>query len=57
MSERLTYTVKELARAVGMSETYIREQIRAGVLPRIGGTGRKVLIPKTAVDEWMKTTA
>ena len=50
---RLPYTVKELADAVGMSPAYIRQLIRSGKLPRVGDTGRKVLVPRSAVEEWL----
>ena len=53
-SDRLTYTVKEAASVVGIGRTAAYEAVRTGALPSIR-IGRRILIPKAALDRWLST--
>jgi excisionase family DNA binding protein len=50
--ERLTYTVRETAEVLGVSEPTVYRLIREGVLVKVPHLGTKVLIPRCAV-EWL----
>ena len=50
MSERLTYTVGEAAKAIGVSRNLAYELVRRGDL-RIVHVGRRILVPRDAVRE------
>ena len=49
---RLAYTIAEAARAVRMSDEYIRRQIKAGHLA-CRYAGRSVLIPVDELKSWL----
>ncbi|QOR47608.1 helix-turn-helix domain-containing protein [Trueperella pecoris] len=58
---KLSYSLKEAAEATGLSEDVVRRAVRAGELPTLHPTvdGRKItkiLIPATALREWLGTT-
>lgn len=48
----LTYSIREVALALGISPSTAYRQVRAGEIPsrRIG---RRVVVPKRALDEWL----
>jgi excisionase family DNA binding protein len=52
LSERLTYTVEEAARAVGVSRGLAYELVRRGDL-RTVHVGRRVLVPRDAVRDFL----
>ena len=52
MSERLTYTVEEAARAIGVSRGLAYELVRRGDL-RTVHVGRRVLVPRDAVRDFL----
>lgn len=47
---RLTLTIPEACRALGIGETMLRQMIRSGQLP-ILKIGRRVLIPRQGVEQ------
>jgi excisionase family DNA binding protein len=42
------------AEMIGVSERTVDELIRSGELPRLGGVGRRRLIPTKALEEWVE---
>ena len=50
--DRLTYTVDEVARMLGISRGLAYEMVNRGELPSIR-LGRRVLIPCRAFDRWL----
>lgn len=52
--KNLAYSVKDLARIVGISERKIHDEIKSGRL-RISRVGRRVLIPANEVDLWLSS--
>ena len=48
-SERITYSVKEAAAAVGVSEWMVREEIRVGRIDSVR-FGARILIPRQALE-------
>jgi excisionase family DNA binding protein len=52
LSERLTYTVEEAARAIGVSRGLAYELVRRGDL-RTVHVGRRVLVPREAVRDFL----
>jgi excisionase family DNA binding protein len=52
LSERLTYTVEEAARAIGVSRGLAYELVRRGDL-RTVHVGRRVLVPRDAVRDFL----
>jgi excisionase family DNA binding protein len=51
--ERLTLTVLEVAKALGLSRMAAYSAVRAGVIPSIR-IGRRVLVPRVALDRLME---
>lgn len=51
-SERLTWTVDEVAAMLGVGETTVREQIKAGVIPA-RRLGNRIVIPKGPFQRWL----
>lgn len=49
MTERLTYSVKEAADALGVSEWTVREEIRTGRIESVR-LGSRILIPRFALE-------
>ncbi len=54
MQERLTYTVEEAARLLGISRSTAYECVRRGEIPALT-LGRRVLIPRTALETLLGT--
>lgn len=52
----LVYTVQELAESLCLSESYMYQLIRSNEFPKIK-LGRKILIPKKAIEEWLEKKA
>jgi excisionase family DNA binding protein len=52
MSERLTYTVAEAARLLGVSRGVAYESARTGELPTIR-LGRRVLVPRHPLERFL----
>jgi excisionase family DNA binding protein len=50
---RLTYSVPEAARALGISRSYCYELVQEGVLPHLP-LGRRRLIPRAALERYVK---
>jgi excisionase family DNA binding protein len=50
---RLTYSVAEAARALGISRSYCYELVQEGVLPHLE-LGRRRLIPRTALERYVR---
>ncbi len=53
MTERLAYTVKEAASALGVSEWMVREEIRQQRIYSVK-MGARLLIPRWALDERLR---
>lgn len=51
--ERLTYNLREAAKALGISETHLRQLIKKGEVPA-RKFGRRVLIHRSAIDDLFK---
>ena len=51
MEDRISYTVKEVARMLGVAEVTVRREIERGNLPHIR-IGRAVRITATALTEY-----
>ncbi len=51
--EQVALTVKDLARATGLSEEHVRRQIRAGII-KAARVGRKLLIPQEEAEKWFR---
>ena len=52
MAERLTYTVTEAARLLGVSRNTAYEAVRRGDI-RAVNLGRRVLVPRDALDAFL----
>lgn len=50
MNERLTVTASEAAEIIGCSRNQVYELVQRHVLPVVPHMGRRVLIPRTAVE-------
>ena len=48
MTERLTFTVVEMSKLLGISRNLAYERVRTGELPSIR-CGRRILVPRTAL--------
>ena len=55
-TERIAYTVKEAAAALGVSEWIIREEIRTGKIESIR-LGKRILIPRSTLERLVSTPA
>ncbi len=51
--ERRTYTVKEAAQVIGISESHAYEMIRQKQIPALK-LGRKVVIPVHLLEAWLE---
>ena len=51
--ERLTYTVPEAARVLKVSPTQVRRMIAEGYIPILPGVGRRILISRARLAEWV----
>lgn len=52
----LTYTVAELAEALGISERHLRRLAKAGDIPVLNIPGR-TLFSRAAIDAWLARSA
>jgi excisionase family DNA binding protein len=52
-SQKLTYTVAEVAKLLGISRATAYEQANSGALPSIK-MGRRILIPKMAFERFLQ---
>jgi len=52
--ERLTLTVPEASKRIGMSEPVIRKAIHENKIPHIVLGTRKILIPIAALEKWLE---
>ena len=50
--EKATLTVVEAAKYIGLGKTKVYELVKERVVPSIR-IGRKILIPKVALDQWL----
>ncbi len=55
-TDRIAYTVKEAAAALGVSEWMIREEIRTGKIESVK-LGRRILIPRLALERLVSMPA
>ncbi len=51
-ADRLTYSVAEAARVLGISRSYCYELVQEGVLPSLQ-LGRRRLVPRTALQRYV----
>ena len=51
--DALTYTVAELAKVLGISESHVRRLAKAGRLPVLSIPGR-TLFARAAIDSWLR---
>jgi excisionase family DNA binding protein len=56
MAERLTMTVTETADALGISRNTAYQLVRKGDIPSVR-LGRRLVIPKTALNAWLERQA
>lgn len=54
--DKLAYSIEELSGATSLSKAFLRNEIRSGNL-KSKKIGRRVLILKKFVDEWLNTFA
>jgi excisionase family DNA binding protein len=54
--ERLTYTVDEVGRLLGLSRNSAYQRVADGQIPTIR-MGRRLLVPKAALDRLLETAA
>lgn len=52
---RATFTVRELAAYLGISDVMTYRLLQSGDIPR-RKAGKKYIVPRAAVDEWLKST-
>lgn len=52
--ERKTYTITEAAKIIGVCSKVASQMVTAGKLPCIRISDRKIVIPKDALDQWLK---
>jgi len=55
-SDRLVYDVNELISLLGISRSSAYEAVRSGQIPSLR-IGRRIVIPKTALDAWLANGA
>ena len=53
--QRLTYSIEEVSRILGISRSHAYEAVRIGEIPCLR-IGHRQLIPKQAVDEMLSNT-
>lgn len=54
MLERLAYSPKEAAQALGLSPKTVRNLIRAGKLPAVMIGSRRLLVPREGIIRWLE---
>lgn len=54
--EKSVYNRRETANYLGMAENTLLKLLNNGTIPHIRA-GRRILVPKQALDEWLKKTA
>ena len=52
--EKLTYSISEAARALGLSQWTVKRLIADGLLPLVPHTGRRRLISRKRLAEWVE---
>ena len=52
-NEPLTYNIAQAAQVLQISERKVRQMIAAGVLPLVPHTGRRRLISRKRLAEWL----
>ncbi|MFN0030283.1 MAG: helix-turn-helix domain-containing protein [Acidimicrobiales bacterium] len=55
ITSRISVRAEELAALTGMDANHVRRLVRLGVIPRMGSTGKPVVIPASAVRNWLAT--
>ncbi len=55
MTERLVYSVEEVAAACGIGRTLCYELIRTGAIGHVRA-GRRILVPKVCLNAYLGTT-
>lgn len=50
--ERMTLTVPEVAKALGIGRDEAYKWVRLGFIPAIR-LGRRILVPRTALERWL----
>lgn len=50
--QKLTYSVPEAARAIGISRSNAYDLVQRGLIPSVRLRGR-VLVPRHAIEEWL----
>ena len=55
--DRLTYTIKEAARALGVSRGLAYEMAREGRLPTLRLGQRRILVPRGALDALLASSS
>ena len=53
VQKRIAFSVRELAEQTGLSQPFLRLEIRRGHL-RASKLGRRVLVSAKAIDEWLE---
>lgn len=48
------YTVKETAQRLGIAEQTVRKLVKDGDLPSIRVSPRRIIIPVTALEDWLE---
>ncbi len=56
MSERLVFTVPEVAKRIGVNKAAVYELAKTEHFPAIK-IGRRIVIPKAALESWLETEA
>ena len=51
---RLNYSVPELARRLDLGTESVYEAIKRNEIPHLR-IGRRIILPKSAIDEWLKS--
>ena len=52
-TKRITYTVEELARAIGIGRSAAYKALANGQIPALR-IGKRYVVPRVAIDEWLK---
>jgi len=55
-NEKLTYSVPQMAHALGISRSNAYDLVQRGLIPSVRLRGR-VLIPRKAITEWLEKAA
>jgi excisionase family DNA binding protein len=55
VQDRATFTAKELAAYLGLSDVMVYRMLKTGEIPR-RLAGKRYIIPRAAIEEWLKST-